>query len=65
MKREACHWQDCISKAEDAVLDVVLIFEGRTYTKPRVPLCGPHLVAFGTSGRMTLRAEFLLAVAPR
>lgn len=60
-----CVWQACPFKADDAVLDVSLIYGGRTYTKKRVPLCQDHLQQFGVSRRMRLRAEFLLAVERR
>lgn len=62
---EACVWNGCLYKADDAVLDVHLIYDGRAFTKKRVPLCLGHLQAFGASKRMNLRPEFLLAREPR
>jgi hypothetical protein len=56
-----CVWEGCPYKAVDAVIDVHLIYEGRSFTKKRVPLCGDHLTEFGRSRRMVLRPEFLLA----
>lgn len=61
---EACVWEGCLYKSDDVVLDVVLVYEGRSFTKPRVPLCSGHLRSFGATRRMTLRPEFLLAPAP-
>jgi hypothetical protein len=65
VRREACHWSGCIFQADDAVLDVTLVFEGRTHRKKRVPLCNNHLVEFGRTKRMNLRPEFLFEVEPR
>lgn len=61
MKREACVWQSCLYTADDAVLGVTLVFEGKTHTKARVPLCSLHLSQFAMTQRMTLRPEFLFA----
>jgi hypothetical protein len=60
-----CVWEGCLFKADDVILGVHLIYEGRSFTKERVPLCGEHLQQFGRSKRMTLRPEFLLAYEPR
>jgi hypothetical protein len=65
VNREACSWQACLYKADDAVLDVHLIWEGKSFTKKRVPLCGGHLVEFGRTKRMTLKPEMLLTPEPR
>lgn len=59
--REPCVWQSCVFVADDVVLGVTLMFDGKTYTKGRIPLCDRHLREFGRSRRMTLRAEFLYA----
>ena len=56
-----CVWTLCPNKAVDAVLDVHLVWEGRSITKARVHLCGEHLATFGISRRMNLRPEFLLS----
>jgi hypothetical protein len=56
-----CVWDGCPYKAIDAVLSVHLIYEGRSFTKARVPLCGDHLREFGRSKRMNLNPVFLLA----
>lgn len=65
MDREPCVWEGCIYKSIDAVIDVHLIYEGRSFTKKRVPLCRDHLTSFALNRRMILRPEFLLAVEPR
>jgi hypothetical protein len=65
VKGEACSWHLCLLRADDAVLDVRLIYEGRSFTKKRVPLCREHLQAFGRSRRMNLNPAFLLAVEAR
>jgi hypothetical protein len=65
MEYGPCVWEGCIYKATDAVLDVQLLYEGKTFVKKRVPLCADHLQMFGVSRRMVLRPEFLLAVEPR
>ncbi len=64
MKNEACVWQGCVFVADDAVLGVSLMFEGKTHTKQRVPLCDEHLQQFGRSRRMLLAPEFLYAKEP-
>ena len=56
-----CVWEGCLYKANDSVLDVHLIWQGKSFTKARVPLCSDHLIQFGRSKRMNLRPEFLLA----
>jgi len=53
-----------LEKAVDAVIDVHLIYEGRSFTKKRVPLCRDHLLEFGRSKRMNLSPAFLLAYEP-
>ena len=65
MNREACVWQACIHKADDALLDVRLVHKGRSYTKARVPLCIQHLMEYRVTQRVTLRAEFLFATERR
>ena len=64
-RHEACVWDGCLYVSDDAVLDVHLLFDGRSFTKPRVPLCNTHLREFQRSGRMNLRSEFLLAPVVR
>lgn len=65
MKNEACVWHLCPFKADDAVIDAMLIYEGRSFTKKRVPLCNEHLREFGRSKRMNLEPAFLLALEAR
>lgn len=62
---EPCSWNLCPERSTDALLDVTLIFDGRYYSKRRVPLCQTHLEAFRVSGRIVLWPEVLLAVEPR
>ena len=59
MLKEPCSWHLCPYKAIDALLGVDLIFEGKHYTKKRVPLCQDHLSQFGRSGHLTLKPEML------
>lgn len=58
---EPCVWHLCPNRSDDTVPDVHLVWEGRSYTKSRVPLCNSHLREFIRSKRMRLKPEFLLA----
>ena len=65
MTVEPCWWHLCPFVSVDALLDVHLIWEGKSITKRRVPLCAKHLAAFQKSGRVRLQPELLLAPEPR
>jgi hypothetical protein len=61
---EPCSWHLCVRLADDAVREVQLLYEGKHFTKKRVPLCTEHLQEFGRSKRMNLDPAFLLAASP-
>ena len=65
MRVEPCVWHLCPNRSDDSVIDVHLIYEGRSFMKKRVPLCHEHLREFGRSKRMNLAPAFLLAVESR
>jgi hypothetical protein len=59
--REPCSWQGCRLLSVEALRGVHLIYDGRSFTKERVPLCGEHLVEAALKKRCDLRPEFLFA----
>ena len=62
---EACVWEACLYRATDALRAVTLVHEGRSYLKPRVPLCDHHMRLARETGRVVARAEFLFAPEKR